>query len=352
MISIDKTKFIKVLDRCSKVAPQKSTSAQLSHVKIVHDDVLQYSVTNLVTSIVGAIDASGKAESFTVNVHELLARCQSVIGDKVKLSVKGSKLTVSGEGKRSFTVSTLPADEFPAIALDATEWVNLPGKQMRNCISRVLFATASDKDDRPGLKSVRLRALDGILSAAAANGYCLAESTDAIESQDSLLAIIPKAATASILAADDEIVAVSVSEESISFRSGSETLIARGIDANFPPVDKALADNKSLKSAQIQAPSVLDSLAAIRRTDSKSAVDLTFADGSLKIECVATGDDAYAVDQVEAIGKDSGTVTLSADYLTSALKSCANATISWGDTLDPITIKDGMYTAIIMPILK
>jgi DNA polymerase III subunit beta len=357
MFTVSKSLLIPVLDRCSKVAQQNSTPAYLSHVKLEFDDVLTYSVTNLITSIRGAIDASGTPERFTVNVRDLAAAAASVLGENVKLSLDAKgKLTVSGEGKRRFTCRTLPADEFPVLALEATEWVDLPGDTLRYLVNRVMFAVGAERDERQNLKNVRVRVLDGILSAAATNGHALGFASDAIDSKATVTAIIPRNCIGSLLSTSDSTISMNVSDNSVSFRTGAETLIAQTIsDTNsFPPVDMVIEQcmGGSNKKAAVLAPAILESLAAIRRTDSKADIDLTFTKGELKIESGTEDDGGYAVDTVANAGEDEGQARVAAEYLTGSLKGAANVTISFGVDLDPFIISDGMFTAILMPLRK
>lgn len=356
MITVSKKLLIPALERCAHVAPSKGEPALLSHIKIAFDTRITYSVTNLVTSIIGSVEASGKPEQFTVNVRDLLAASKSVNGDDVKLSVKNSKLTVSGEGKRSFTYSVLSADDFPVVATDATEWVDLPGNTLRSLIERVMFAVGSESDERQNLKCVRVRALDGVLSAAGADGKALGYASDAIDSTASVTALTPRGCIATLLSVEADTVSMSASDKAISFRFGDEVMIARTIaDLNsFPPIEAVLeqCNSNKIKTAAVNGQSVLESLSAIRRTNSRADIDLTFADGELKIENVTDDDHGYAVDIVSSAGSDTGDVRLSGEYLACALKGCANVTIGFGAELDPFIITDGMFTAILMPLRK
>jgi len=355
LISVSKELLLPALERCARVAPSKGEPSFLSHVKLEFEDVLTYSATNLVTSIRGSIDANGGPVSFTVNVRDLLAAAQSVLGDVVKMSLADNgKLAVSGTGNRRFTCKTLTVENFPAITLEDTEWVEVPGDSLREVISRVMFAVGSESDERQNLKCVRIRVLDGILSAAGANGRALGFASDAIESDATITAVIPRSCVGSLLSTDNEKIGISLGLNSVSFRSGPETMIVRTITDidSFPPIDEVVDQirTSTTKKAHVSGPSVIESLSAIRRTDSKADVELTFSKGELKIESGSENDGGYAVDTVENTGEDSGSVRLASEYLTGALKGCANVTIGFGVDLDPFSITDGMFTAIIMPL--
>ncbi len=357
MVTVSKKLLLPALERCAKVAHKNATSVILSHIKLDFDDVLTYSVTNLVTSIRGAIDASGKPTRFTVNVHDLLTYAKSVIGDDVKLSVDSKeKLTVSGEGKRKFTCSTLSADDFPQISLDDTGWVDLPGETLKTLINRVMFAVGSERDERQNLKCVRVRVLDGIISAASADGRALGFASDAIDSTASVTALIPRGCIGPLMSVESEVISMSASDKQVLFRYGPETMIAQTIaDLNsFPPIEAVIdqCNKGKTKTAYVTAPAVLDSLTAIRRADSRAAIDLTFTKGELKLENVSAEGVGDAVDSVDNSGQDEGEARVSAEYLAGALKGCANVTIGFGIDIDPFVITDGMFTAILMPMRK
>jgi len=358
MITVSKSTLLPVLDRCSKVTAQKATQVQLGHIKLEFDnDVLEYAATNLVTSIRGSVAATGKPAKFTVNVRDLATAAKSVIGDDVKLSLNDkNKLKVSGEGKRSFTCDTLPADEFPSVPLAEGAFIDLPGESLRQMLTRVSFAMAPESDDRDGLKSIRLRLLDGILSAAAANGRTLGFASDAVDNKKTFTAIVSRGGVNSLLATESGVVGINISDRFIFFLNGSETLIVKTLaDSNsFPPIETAIEQCQSMKpkTGFVNARELVDSLSVIKRSDSKAMIDLTFSKNELKIENGREGEAGYATDSIPNAGEDSGEVRLDIDYLMSALKGSENVTLGFGQGIDPFTITDGMYTAIIMPMQK
>lgn len=354
MITVAKKEFCAALDRCGKIAVQKSTLAALAHVKIVFTDVLQYSATNLSTSIVGKLDAAGKPEAFTVNVDGLATAAKNVIGDTVKLSLaKTGRLTVSGEGKRSFTLSTLSVDEFPKIEHDpAAEKTVVPGSVLRTAIGQVQFAVAGVRDARSGTDCLKLEIKDGLLTAIGANGHALARSTCAVDATGSLLAIIPRGAIPSILGIESDTIGIYVTPNEIGFRTDSYTLIQRATATEYPAVENVIDSTKPGKSSLVSAPSVLESLSAIRGSDSAKNVMLTFSETELNIEGGSDDNDRYAMDTVSAVGHKSQTITMAADYLTGALKGFANASFGFDSPSDMVTISDGGLLVIIMPILK
>ena len=358
MIEVNKKLLSAALDRCAKVVSSKSPSEQLAHVKLeLVDGKLKYSATDLVTSITGAIEAKGKSEPLTVNVKAILAATQSVIGDTVKLSVsKKDRLSVTGEGKRAFTCSTLSADNYPVLQQSPDKFTNVPGETLRFLVDRVLFAVSSDRDDQQNLKCVRIRFQDDILSAAGANGRALGFASDALEAGagEQFTAIVSRSGIASVLSTDTDTVGIAVSQMGTFFRCGDETIFVKSVVDDFPPVDAILEQLTAgqAKKAYVKAPAVLEAISAVRRISPVADVDLTFSKGELKIESGYEGESGYSVDTVENAGDDSGVIRLATEYVSGALKYCESATLSFNDEMDPFVITDGMFTAIIMPLRR
>lgn len=355
MITLDRKQFYEVLDRVNRIAKQKSPIPHVGHIKIVFaDDKLTYSATDLSTSLIGSMPGKGNPESFTVNAQDLGTYVKNTVGDTVKLSLdsKTSRLTVTGEGKRKFTSPTLPADEFPAIVYDsAAPVVNVPAESLRAALTKVQFAIASYKDARNGTDCVKIDITDGMLSAVAANGHVLAQVQDAIEVVGSISAILPRGAVSSVLALTAETIGVYVTENEIGFKTENEVLIERATTTQFPAFQNALDSIKPKKSSMVSSETILGSLTAIRGADSAKNVSITFRETELEIEGGSEGGDKHATDIVPAAGDNSSTITIAADYLTGALKGFANASFGFDGDSDPVTISDGLFLVVIMPII-
>lgn len=355
MIKIQKKDLSAALTRCNQIAVQGSPSPYVDKVRVVFDNVLQYSVTNLSTSLVGTLDAAGEAESFTVNCDSLANAVKNVLGESVKLTVdKNRRLKVKGDGKREFTMPTLDANEFPAIDYtpDAPV-VTVSGESLRALLSKVQFAIASYRDARNGTDNVLIQINDGMLIVWATDGKVLARAEDATEASGDFRAIVPRGVIAPILAQSAEHVGMYVTKNEIGFKTDNEVLIQRATSGEFPQLENAIAAYKTNKSSLVAASSVLDSLSAIRSADSNKMVSLKFSTTELEIEGGSNDGDRYAMDTVSAVGEESKQITVSAEYITGALKGFANANFGFtSDPADALTITDGGFTVIIMPILK
>jgi DNA polymerase-3 subunit beta len=347
--TVDKKAFTAALERCTKVAHSKSTIPILSHVVLISDGVeLSYRVTNLAITLSGSIDCSGLSASFTVNVRDLLAAASSVIGDKVKLTEKDGRLTVSGSGKRSFKIPTLSATDFPVTKPGSEDWFTLPAKLLRDTIEKVLFAVAPETDERPNLRSIRLRIGDGELNVAGTNGHCAAIAKSPFESSAKVESLIPRGAIASVMAFGTDTIDMSATVANVCFRSGRETLIAETIASEFPAVDGALAGITPSQRVNVSSPLVLETIAAIRKGSSAKDIVLSFEDGSMKFECFG---ESSAVDTIECDATESAELALAAEYLMGALRSCDTAELGiCPGEFDPFLVTGSGVVCALMPV--
>lgn len=355
MITVDRKNFSSALDRCNRIAVQKSPVPHVGHVKIDFDgSKLTYSVTDLATSLIGALSASGTAQSFTVNCDFLVNAVKNTVGEVVKLSTdKNGRIKVTGDGKRAFTGPTLPADEFPVISHNTeAPVVNVPADALLGALARVQFALASYKDARNGTDCVKLEIVDGMLTAIATNGHCLARVQDAVEVEGTITAILPRGAVSSVLGLTGATVGIYVTPNEIGFKTENEVLIERSTVTEYPAVENVIDSVKPKKTSLVTAETVLASLSAIRGADSNKNVSISFNETEMEIEGGSDDGDRYAMDTVPAVGDKSDQITFAAEYMTGALKHFANASFGFDGPNDPITISDGISLVVIMPIRR
>lgn len=351
MISIEKKPFCDALARCCKVAPSKSLTQILGHVKIVVDSQLTYEATNLALSIRGHLPATGAPDSFTANARELLERCAQVIGDTIKFSRKDGKLTITGEGKRKFTMSCLSVDDFPPIEVSCDEWVEVPGFKLREALEKVLPTVGSD-ETRLHLNCARLIIGDCKISTASTNGHSVSFSSSKVDTEGRLTAFIPKSTVMVVLSMDSDSVEIGATDRANYFRTGNEILIAKTVENSFPPVEMVLQQIKNSNYAEVDSKKLLSAIQAIRKSGAKEYTVVTISPEEFMVESQTVDGGSEASDSIEVTTEHSGKFKLSSDYLMSALKSCETASFEFGAAMDPIIIFDESegFKSIIMPM--
>ena len=116
--SISRDALIKPLNLVAGVVERRQTLPILSNVLLsLEGDQLSLTGTDLEVELVGRVTlaASGVDGDITVPARKLVDICKSLPdGSDIEFSVEAGKATVKA-GRSRFTLSTLPASEFPSV---------------------------------------------------------------------------------------------------------------------------------------------------------------------------------------------------------------------------------------------
>ena len=144
--SISRDSLVKSLNLVAGVVERRQTLPILANVLIVlEQDHLSLTGTDLEVELVGRVKlaSAGDAGEVTVPARKLLDICKSLPeGSVIDFSAKDNKVTVKS-GRSRFTLSTLPAREFPSVEDSiGTHQLTLRQGQLKRLIDRTGFAMA------------------------------------------------------------------------------------------------------------------------------------------------------------------------------------------------------------------
>lgn len=170
------------------VVERRQTMPVLANILINVNDKTGLSVTatdlevELVATVGVHVDAGGE---ITVPGRKLLDICRALPeGAAVNVTLSGDKVTVRS-GRSRFTLSTLPASEFPTVEdIKAQQQVVLPQSQLRRLIEKTQFSMAN-QDVRYYLNGMLLEIVGPIVRTVATDGHRLALCELAIDGADS-----------------------------------------------------------------------------------------------------------------------------------------------------------------------
>lgn len=348
-IETNRAELLSALKRCASVAPAKSPQPVIAHVLLSLDgSQLSYCATNLRSTIHGAIDATGKSAAFSVNVRDLIGALDVLSGERVKLKLADTRVAVTGEGKRSFKLRTLPDAEFPRVERhDLSEAPDIDGDALRRLLRQTSFCAAEDSDERDWLRAVRLRTVDGKLTAAATDGKRAALCS--IPFDGAIDATVPNAAVRLLLDSKSERIAIGQHGTSALFRFDDATLATLIPSQEMPAVENGFRDIPSL-IATIPDPSVLaESISAIKRADTAGDVLVMFRRDSIRID--AKGDN-HGVDELDIQCAGEAAVGVAASMLTQALSASEGQVDVFFEAFpNPLYLTCGEQRYVIMPLL-
>jgi len=247
--TISRDALMKPLNLVAGVVERRQTLPILSNVKLELDDgVLGLTGTDLEVELVGRIGLMDAADSgeVTVPARKLADICKSLPdGSDLELSVEGERVILRS-GRSRFTLSTLPANEFPSIdqAAGSLEF-SVNQNQLKRLIERTSFSMAQ-QDVRYYLNGMLFEVSSEQLRTVATDGHRLAMATlseplDGVT--ETVQVILPRKGVQELQRllqhpeADVKIVI-----GSNHFRASTEefTFTSKLVDGKFPDYDRVL----------------------------------------------------------------------------------------------------------------
>jgi DNA polymerase-3 subunit beta len=268
------------------------------------------------------------------------------------------------QGKSRYSISTLPAENFPAFDRgDVGQTVVVSAETLRNAIRKTRYAMAQN-DVRYYLNGMALRFDNGTLRTVASDGHRLAffeYGTTYVDIQTQLVIVPPKGIDeiaklcAEALKNDAEAeITLSVGSSSISADYNGIVIASKLIEGKFPDYNRVipkqfttelLADAKELNAAVNRVSVVSD--------DKTSAVLLEVTESSINLRSSPGSEEAE--DVVASMGFDGkpAIAAFSASYLSDALAAVSgtDASIKLTDTGTAVIsdTTDGSWLCVVMP---
>src|SRR5210317_77704 len=178
--SISRDALIKPLNLVAGVVERRQTLPILSNVLLsLEGNQLSLTGTDLEVELVGRVEleSAGVDGEVTVPARKLVDICKSLPeGSTIEFSLEAGKATVKA-GRSRFTLSTLPAADFPSVEASASDiLLSLEQSLVKQLIDGTAFAMAQ-QDVRYYLNGLYLEVLGGRLRVVATDGHRLALAT-------------------------------------------------------------------------------------------------------------------------------------------------------------------------------
>ena len=244
--SISRDALIKPLNLVAGVVERRQTLPILSNVFMsLEAGQLSLTGTDLEVELVGRVPVDGDSEDgeITVPARKLVDICKSLPdGSTIEFSVSSGKAMVKA-GRSRFTLSTLPASEFPSVDEQGGDLsLELPQAVLKRLIERTSFAMAQ-QDVRYYLNGMLLELKAGRLRMVATDGHRLALCTagDAVSVGDASV-IVPRKGIlelSRLLDADDTLRLV-IGSNHIRAVNKQFTFTSKLVDGKFPEYERVL----------------------------------------------------------------------------------------------------------------
>lgn len=333
------------LQAVSGIVEKRHTLPILSNVLLEkRGEVLTMLATDIEMQITTSLsDASGEGDAaVTVAARKLQEILRSLPeSSEVSLILEDRRMQVRA-GRSRFNLQTLPADDFPCMALSDGEIKRfvVSQKQFRHLLAQTQYSMAL-QDVRYYLNGLLLL-LDGSeLRAVATDGHRLAYAsiglTDTTLSDEIGLRqelILPRKTVIELnrlLADSDEPLSIEILPTQIRFQFGQINLVSKLIDGRFPDYQRVIP--ATLRNVvAVNRSTLLQSMirAAILTNEKFRGVRLILTEGSLKI-MAANAEQEEAQEEIEVDYQGEALdVGFNVSYLLDVLNNTSDETIEWG----------------------
>ncbi len=258
--SISRDALIKPLNLVAGVVERRQTLPILSNVLLsLEGNQLSLTGTDLEVELVGRVElaSAGVEGEVTVPARKLVDICKTLPeGSEIEFTVEAGKATVKA-GRSRFTLSTLPASEFPSVEEGQGELsLQLPQALVKRLIERTAFAMAQ-QDVRYYLNGMLLEIKSGRLRMVATDGHRLALCTapEAVDAGDAAV-IIPRKGVLELsrLLEGDENVRLVIGSNHVRASTEQYTFTSKLVDGKFPEYERVLpkSPDKSVIGGRIE----------------------------------------------------------------------------------------------------
>jgi DNA polymerase-3 subunit beta len=284
----------------------------------------------------------------------------------VVVSSEGSRVEVRC-GRSSFTLPTLPVEDYPALPEMPGSTGTVPGHDFATAVAQVAIAAGRD-DTLPTLTGIRVEIADNLITLAATDRYRLAvrelswSPTRAGLDTHALVPARTLAETAKSLAGCEQVQVALASSGAgdglVGFEGDGRRTTSRLLDGEFPKY-RALLPSEAATVATVETAHLVDAVKRVALVAERNTpVRLTFAGGELELRA-GTGDEAQASEAVECgIDGEPIEIAFNPQYLLDGLGALddAQTRLSFTSSTRPAVLTGGAapspehYRYLLMPV--
>jgi DNA polymerase-3 subunit beta len=305
--TVTRDALLKPLNLVAGVVERRQTLPILANVLIgVEGNLLSLTGTDLEVELLGKVSLDGATVDgdITVPARKLLDIVKSLPDDSVISVEVEDQRAIIKSGRSRFTLSTLPASEFPNVEQgSASLEFDVLQRNLKTLIDKTAFAMAQ-QDVRYYLNGMLWEIKDGIFRVVATDGHRLALSTQSgITASEEKQVILPRKGVlelSRLLIEEDESIHLAFGDTHLRATTQAFTFTSKLVDGKFPDYDRVLpkgsdkevvAERDVLKQALARA--------AILSNEKYRGIRMQFSAGDLRI--VANNPEQEEAEDVVAI---------------------------------------------------
>jgi len=300
--SIQREAILQPLTQVVGVVERRQTLPVLANFLIsARDNQISVTGTDMEVELVAKVAAEvSEPGETTVPARKLVDICRALPdGVEISFEQEGERVLVKA-GRSRFTLSTLPASEFPTIeATEAMETIQIEEKGLKKLLDKTAFAMANG-DVRYYLNGLLFDLSNDLLRTVATDGHRLAlcDLQTQLNLNKDLKLIVPRKGVLELirmLSDGDQTVALGLAEKFVRLVRGDVTFTSKLIDGRFPEYEAVIPVGAE-KSFQTDRAEMIRALqrVSILSNEKYHGVRLELIDNNMKIV-------AHNRDQEEAV---------------------------------------------------
>jgi len=290
--TVSRDELLTPLNQVAGVVERRQTLPILANVLLVLEgDRLSLTGTDLEVELIGRVNLAARGDDgeVTVPARKLVDICKSLPdGSDIQFAAQDGKVTVKS-GRSRFTLSTLPAREFPSVEDGlGTHQLTLKQGQLRRLIDRTAFAMAQ-QDVRYYLNGMLWEIKEGQLRVVATDGHRLAMCTlpSKVDAESDAQVILPRKGVLELgrlLTDEDQDISIVIGSNHVRATTDRFTFTSKLVDGKFPDYQRVLPRNpdKIVTGSRIELRQAF-TRTAILSNEKYRGVRLKLAEDSLDI---------------------------------------------------------------------
>ena len=254
-LTVQRENLLKPLQAVSGVVERRQTLPILSNVLIDcrGQGQVTLTTTDLEVELMAGLDVGeGEVGRVTVPARKLFDICRALPEASQLHIVSEEERVVVRTGKSRFTLSTLPADDFPIVEdLREKNEVEIPQSALKGLMEKTAFSMAQ-QDVRYYLNGLMVETETGMLRAVASDGHRLAvcELSADIVVPEARQVIVPRKGVLELmrlLEAEDKPARVEFGSNHIRVTTEAFRFTSKLIDGKFPDYQKVIPEREGGK---------------------------------------------------------------------------------------------------------
>ncbi|MFH1495170.1 MAG: DNA polymerase III subunit beta [Pseudomonadota bacterium] len=251
LMKINKEEFLKPLQSVAGIVERRHTLPILSNVLIqIGNQNIAFVATDLEIQITAMLEnkQDNNESAITVSAKKLQDIVRALPeNSEISFSSKDSRLQLRA-GKSQFNLQTLPAEDFPKLALsdELVSEISISQTMLKQLFNQVQYAMAQ-QDIRYYLNGLLLVLEPGFVKVVATDGHRLSLASMSMETiNQSAEAILPRKTVTELiklLGDTEEEVKINLGKNLVTFTFGNINLVSKVIEGKFPDYNKVIPSN-------------------------------------------------------------------------------------------------------------